>query len=261
MKLFKAKKDKKKKLSMLAALCFLTALALLLSNGAVTLAKYIISAQKEGTAVAKPFYFSSDKLDETAPYYQLDSGTNGTVTVKFQLRNYIDKLRCTDSGFSCTYQITADDGTVIPTADGSAAENPGSVDFTGGGPEVKEISFPVDASYFSEGKKITVTARTTSPYKKVIQAEFGFSAGQAQLQYSVSEKNGAVVLEVGGAEGSLTVTWPEDLVPDRSNQMLQGAGNASVTFAAESSTRYAFTFLKTDASKTYSESDFQVSSS
>lgn len=260
MKLLKAGTDKKKKLSMLATLCFLTALALLLSNGAVTLAKYIISVQKESTAVAKPFYFSSDKLDETTPYYQLDSRKSGTVTVKFQLRNYIDKLRCTDSNFSCTYQITAEDGTVIPAAEGSG-ENPAAVTFTGGRQDAKDISFPVDASYFSDGRKVTVTARTTSPYEKVIKAEFGFSKGQAQLQYSVSEKSDAVVLEIGGADGPLTVTWPDTLVPDRSNPMLQGAGNTDVTFTAESSTRYAFTFMKTDPSKTYHERDFQVQAS
>ncbi len=261
MKLFKTDKTKKKKLSMLATLCILTALALLLSNGAVTLAKYIISTQKESTAVAKPFYFSSDKLDETTPYYQLDTRRSGAVTVKFQLRNYIDKLRCTDSGFSCTYQITADDGTVIPPSGGSTADNPGTVTFTGGSQDPKDISFPVDASYFADGRKVTVTASTTSPYDKTIQAEFGFAKGQAQLQYSVSEKSGAVVLEVGGAEGSLTVAWPENLIPDRSNPMLQGAGDRSVTFTAESSTRYAFTFMKADPSKTYSENDFQVSAS
>lgn len=249
---------KEKRISSLAVFLLLTLLASLLSSAGVTLAKYVTARQDSGAVVAKPFYFSSDKLDADAPYYQLDSTGGSTVTVTFQLRNYVDQYRCEDSNFSCTYQVASEDGTVIPSTGGSAAENPGTVSFTGGTPDAKEISFPVDSSYFTGGKKVIVTASTAVPYAKTISAEFGFARGQAQLQYSVSQRNDAVVLEIGGAEGPVTVVWPQELIPDRSNPMLQGADATSITFTAESSTRYAFTFLKSDITKNYDADSFQI---
>lgn len=241
-----------KKLSPLVALCILTALALLLSGGAVTLAKYIMETRREGAAVAKPFYFSSDKLQEDGPYYQTDSVGGDQVKISFQLRNYVDKLRCTDTNFSCSYAVT--------TASGEELFS-GTKSFSGGSPKDEQVEVTVDSSYFANGSEVTVTAATKTPdapYDKTISARFGFAKGGAQLQYSVTRQDRAVVLEIGGAEGNVTVAWPNTLTPDKSNSMLDGAEGNSVTFAAESSTRYAFTFLMTNDALTYDKEDFTV---
>lgn len=238
------------KKSFLATLCVLTVLALLLSGGAYTLARYIQETRKDGLAVAKPFYFSSDKLEEEPQYYQLDSTGGTSVEIQFQLRNYVDKLRCTDENFSCQYQVTAEDGTVLDS---------GTRSFTGGTQKDEQISVTADSTYFAGDKRVTVTASTQSPYQKTISAQFGFAKGQEQLQWSVSQQGGAMVLEIGGGAGnSVTVSWPDTLVPDRSNSVLAGADATSVTFQIESGVRYALAFLKTDPTISYTKKDFTI---
>ncbi len=250
MKLLNRTGKNRKKSSLLAALCFFTALALLLSGGAVTLARYIQETQRDGLAVAKPFYFSSDKLEEEPQYYQLDSTGGTSVEIRFQLRNYVDKLRCTDVNFSCEYKVTAEDGTVLDS---------GTRSFTGGAQKDEQISLTADSAYFAGDKRVTVTASTQSPYQKTISAQFGFAKGQEQLQWSVSQQGGAMVLEIGGGAGnSVTVSWPDTLVPDRSNSVLAGADATSVTFQIESGVRYALAFLKTDPTISYTEKDFTI---
>lgn len=247
----KGKDIKRKRYSLLASLCLLTALALLLSGGAVTLARYVMDKQTQGTAVAKPFYFSSDKLAEESPYYQLDS-TGGEVQLTFELRNYIDELRCTDSDFSCRYQVFSDTGEELAAGERSFSANV---------QKAESVSVAVDPAYFSGGREVTVSASTTAPYRESISGRFGFSKGQNQLQYSVSQQGNAVVVEISGGSGNVSLSWPEGLVPDRSNPLLEGAGPSSTTFQAESGIRYAVTFLKTDAARNYSKSDFILAGS
>lgn len=241
----------KKKTSLLTALVILAALALLFSGGAVTLAKYIASRSSEVAAVARPFYFTSDKLEEGGAYYQLDSVTGDSVKINFQLLNYVDDFRCTDVDFTCNYTVTTDAGTTLAT---------GSRSFTGGTPTAEgPVSLDVDALNFEDGRNVTVTATVEQPYKKTISAKFGFAMGQQQLSSKVTEQEEAVVLELGGGDGgSVTVGWPATLIPDRSNPTLSGAAANSVTFTAESGVRYAFTFLKSDAALHYSETDFTI---
>lgn len=236
-------------ISPLAALGILAALALLISAGSITLAKYISVWNKTDAAIAKPFYFCSDKLGLENPYYQLTSTGEDTVQVSFTLQNYVDDLRCTPVDFACDYAVRDSDGVLL------TAENAqGQVSFTANSAHSETVTLSVDASLLSGGKSITATATTTeeSPYQKTISARFGFSMGAGQITGELTQEDNAVVLSIeGGAGESVTVNWPNSLAPDRTGSVLSAASGESVTFSAESGISYALAFLKTDPGKTY----------
>lgn len=248
---------KKKRISVLAALCFVTVLALLLSTAGVTLAKYIAESGGDGAAVAKPFYFSSDKLAEDMPYYQIDEPDGEeTVTVSFTLSNFVDKLRRTEGTVRYTYRA-------VSGAEPSAAPitgTEGTGEFQGTGFETApEIVLNLKRADFDADGVVTVVASATSPYEKTISAQFGFTARQHLLQWVVTEQDNAMVLELAGGDGrNVTVSWPDTLSPDLSNSVFEGAASGTVTFAAEAGARYALTFFKSDPEGVYTEADFSV---
>lgn len=251
----KKRKDGKsnQKLPAPLLLLLLTVLALLLSTAGFTLARYVTETASHTAAVAKPFYFSSDKLTEASPYYSLEalSEDETSVAIHMTVQNFVDSLRCTDSDFAYSLTVTSDSGAVLNTQTGT---------FTKDVPETDEIALEVERSYFDNDRIVTVTASTQSPYRKTISARFGFSERHSDLQTSVSEDGNAVTLLLGGGNGqTLSVVWPADLVPDISNPVLAGAaGKTAVTFSAESGVSYALVFFKTDGTKSYSADSFQI---
>lgn len=263
----KAKGNRRK--NALAALCFATALVLLLSSAGATLAKYLRKDQGSGLAVAAPFYFVSDKLGEpdssgNYPYVQIsDPGEGGSAVVEFDLSNYVDKLRRT--GGEISYTITAVAGSV-PAAEVSGGQ---AVSWTGteasgtlaaGGDNTASVSMSIPRESFGSAQTVTVTAASSEPYARTIGAQFGFTPQQRELQWAFTDKGSAVVLEIAGGSGkNVTVTWPATLSPDLSNDAFRSAVQGSTTFLAEPGVRYALTFLKTDPTKhDYTVKDFGV---
>ena len=251
---------RKKVTSMLATVCFLTALALLLSTAGVTLAKYISQQKSSGAAVAKPFYFSSDKLGEELPYYQIDEpAEGGNAEITFTLSNFIDRLRRTEGALHYTYQAVSGSGPEGTAIAGTAGQG----DFAGTDFETTpEIVLTLDPAAFEQDGTVTVIATATSPYKKTIGARFGFASEESEVQYAVSTQGDAVILELSGGDGGgITVAWPSELTPDLTNTVFQGASANSVTFVPETGKRYALTFLMTEHGKEYTAQDFTVTQS
>lgn len=255
MKIRGKKPDKKR--SLLAVLLFFALLALLLSTTGVTLAKYVSQRHSSGAAVAKPFYFSSDKLAEDTPYYQIDEPAEGeTVEVAFTLSNFVDRLRRTDTSIHYTYRAEDASGAVVPGTQGEGDLAAGDFETT------PQIVLELGHAAFGDGGAVTVVAESTSPYQTVISAKFGFVPVQEQLQVSVGEQGDAVVMELAGGDGgNVTVSWPDSLSPDLSNTVFEGAVPGSVTFAAKSGARYALTFFKSDPAAEYTAADFQITHS
>lgn len=246
---------------MLAALLFVTALALLLSTAGVTLAKYISSRQNTGAAVAKPFYFSSDKLAEDLPHYRIDPpGSGTTVTLTFTLSNYVDDLRRTEETIAYTYKAVSGtdvSAAAIQDASGNTAQGQGELKASDVSP--KTITLEVPLSAFNGDGVVTVAATATSPYEKTIGAQFGFTALENVVQYTAQTTGNAVVLELSGGSGeNVSVTWPQGLVPDTTNPIFLGYSGHTVTFVPESGKRYALTFLKENPGTDFQKEDFSV---
>lgn len=254
----KKEKASKKVMSIAAALCFTMALVLLLTSMGATLAKYIKEDKSSGTAAAAPFYFTSDKLKETAPYYQIGAaGEDGMVKITFTLSNFVDDLRST--GKEIRYNLrTLSGGTEIPvTLELSGGGSKGTL--PGTGKITQTVTLSLRQNQFGEDGTVTVTAEATSPYEKALSATFGFSAPKSGLQWEVREEKGAVVLEISGGEGkTVSVSWPSGLVPDPADSILQNRENGVVSFHAEAGERYALVFLKENPETAYGKANFSI---
>lgn len=259
MKRYKKRHEKKRTLtSVLAALCFTMALALLLSTVGATLAKYIRKDKGNGAAAAAPFYFTSDKLSEDNPYYQINEpGSGGTVEISFTLSNFVDQLRCSTE--TIEYTCRAVSGTDISAESIANTESSGTLS---GSFQSSPVVLNLQKSDFGSEGVVTVIVQSASPYEKTISAQFGFDAQQYGLQWQVTEKGNAVVLELVGGDGSdVTVAWPDGLVPDLSNDVFQGAAVGSATFTAQPGVCYALTFLKANPADTFTKDSFTVTAS
>lgn len=254
---------KKRRLTgVLAALCFTMALALALSSIGATLAKYIGADKSTGVAVAAPFYFTSDKLREEGAFYQVpDPGEGGTVKLVFTLSNFVDDLRCTEtedksdpSKRAISYTWKAVSGSTQLAASSQPGELPAD-----GTPQSNTVEITLDRAAFQSGS-VTVTAEASAPYQKALSASFGFTLGGGELQWRVTEPEELVVLlELEGGSGqAVTVAWPSELSPDKSNDILWSAGQQDVTFTAQPGVRYALVFFKENPAASYSESSFTV---
>lgn len=254
----KGQRKKRTLTNVLAALCFTMALALLLSAAGATLAKYIRRDKGNGAAAAAPFYFTSDKLGEDNPYYQINEpGSGGTVEISFSLSNFVDQLRCSPE--TIEYTCRAVSGT---DAAAGAIANTESSGTLSGNFQTNPVVLNLQKSDFGSEGVVTVVVQSAKPYEKTISARFGFVAQQYGLQWQVSEQGNAVVLELAGGDGSdVTVAWPDGLVPDLSNDVFQGAVVGSATFTAEPGVCYALTFLKADAADTFTKDSFTVTAS
>ncbi len=247
------RKQEKKKTSMLATLCILTALAFVLSTGAASLARYAMERHSDGTAVAAPFYFTSDLLGEEPPHTQLAPPESGdTVDLVFTLSNHIDDLRCSQANIS--YICDAYAGSKLVSL------SPAQGSLRGGTQTDTVVTLKVNKSSFNDGP-VTVVAKATAPYEKELRGEFSFiESGTTGIQTAVREENGAVVLELAGSCELAAVTWPAGLIPDPSCEYLSNASagdtSANIFYAPEE--RCALTFLKTDPNSTYQKSDFTV---
>lgn len=243
---------KQKKSTVLVTLVLLTALAFVLSTGAVSLARFVAEHDRDGTAVAAPFYFVSDTLSEDCPYTQLALPQGETVEFSVTLYNHVDSLRCSDREIQYDYTLTASDGTVLD-------ENKNGK-LPGGKEENQTLQFTVNRSVLEAGA-VTLRVVSTAPYETELSGQFGLEerddSGAAML---VREENGAVVLELMEPAGTVTVSWSSTLVPDPGcayfAEVALTATQATIT--TDGAERLALTFLKTDPNLTYTESDFTV---
>lgn len=246
----------KKMTTVLAALCFAMALALLLSAVGGTLAKYITSDRGNSAAVAAPFYFTSDKLSEDLPYYQVSEATRGeSAEITFTISNFIDDLRCTSEAIDYKYWLVRGsglDGESIATSEVSGTLS--------GEFKTEEIKMIVSDDNFDENGVVTVVVETSKPYSKVIGARFGYAEQHYNMRWSVEDSGSAVVLNIsGGSGGTVTVAWPSGLTPDRTGSILSGSGSGSVSFTAQPGVSYALTFLKANSADSYSTASFNIS--
>lgn len=261
------RKTEKKKSSLLATLCIITALAVVLSTGAVSLARYVAERRVEDVAAAAPFYFVSDRLssDEPLPYTQLAPSTSeDKAEIVFTVKNHIDELRRSEEdilyscdvkadGQSVPYTVTVDEGTVTDN----------KITLKGGQGPDQTVTLEVSKNLLGSGP-VTVTVTTSSPYEKKISGTFGFAEGDAAgLQTALRGENGALVLEVirDVAEGqAVKITWPEGLTPDPGSVYLADADTSSRTVRVEGPLqgRFSVNFLKTGPDQSYEKSQFSV---
>lgn len=211
-------------------------------------ARYVHQESQKEAPVAEQFYFTSDLLSEDGKEYTLASNI---TQVTFELRNYEDKLRSSDSNIEYTYSVKKD-GIEKETASGTISKS-----VNGGNQEQIAISDLSAGTY-------TVTATAKKPFHKVLKGTFKIPKESEDLNYTINDsaQSAYVTLQIAADafEGKVKIQWPAGLIPDSTQEIFKDTKNVendeyaagNVTMDVKKYTSYTCRFFKKDISKDYS---------
>lgn len=169
---------KKKKITV-TVISAVSALVIILCL-APSIAKYIMTQNRQSKLDSDYFYFSSDYLkpDET-PVYEIFGSS-----VTFELRNYADSIRI--NGTDITYEATSTAGTIGASTGTLTGGIRGSADLT--------LSYSFSGDELQ--KEITVSVVGTGDYTQTLQAKFIFIRPTSTLKYEIKDSAGSNYAEL-----------------------------------------------------------------
>ena len=204
-----------------------------------TLAKYFMEKNKKVPIAAKNFYFESDLLAVSGgalPQYTLQAGVNN---ISFCLKNYPDELRSSEVDIAYTVVLKKED-----------AEKETKTGTIVAGRNDVPISF-ADL----EAGTYTVTATATKPYTQTLQARFTIVNTDYDLSCIVSDAAGSPNLKVTVTttdySGPIEVSWPDGVLPDNTDELLENAQGNNYTIQVNEQSEYTFQFFKTNPNADY----------
>lgn len=177
------KKNKLKKLHLRQILIFF--IIILLGIGGATLAKYIIEEFHGYYLNSKHFYFTSNRLKEDNPLYQINNWSGvGSFNISFDLLSQKNSLVYTDYDipYEVTYTCPAD---VICSVD-----KPTGTVYSASTTHSDTITISVNpqrAYVENERLVVHVAANSTSPYVKTITADFEYVVGKQGITYQIDD--------------------------------------------------------------------------
>ena len=219
----------------------LLVLLVLLAGG--SLARYFTSRDAEGAVRTKRFYFTSDFLDGT-----VHTMNPGIQEVTFTVGNHADELRFSE--MMVNYTCTVKKGGTSETVFVASGELPGngisddSVTFSLTALGLPFGTYDIEVSASGGG----VDGIPNSGYRKTLAASVVFS--EEQVLYKYLENMGThVVLTVWakGFRGDVAIRYPDGLVPDNTDPVMQAAleaplgGTATFTDKTTGSVEGSFT--------------------
>lgn len=238
------------------AVVLLVAAALVAVGGISSYAAKYAHQATDGRELSSPaFYFTSDVLTEDgSKTYDLPVGT---TSISFELRNYADEVRCSDTNIDYDYKVTREDGTVVKSESKVLSNNENT-------PHSSTAIITVGS--LSAGT-YTVTAASTKPFSQQLSAKFTIAAANTDLNVSLADAansaTATLTVSTQDYEGNFTVSWPADVIPDQTQTEFTNVntGNSSgsysagtVTIAAKKFSTYTFRFFKTDPSQKFDTS-------
>lgn len=238
---------------------WLLLLLVLLTTGGIgtAVAKFMQSSTGQAFVKAPEFYFTSDLLSAENPHYVLNSAVDH---VTFTLRNSADALRVSE--VSIDYEVTVDNGA-------SVQYEPGATD-----PEELSNTLPEDikteVTYtlgnLKPGVTYTVTAKGDAGYTQTLWATFTVSDKDENVHKHLEvSRDGYMILTVWthNVSGTLSVSFPDDLIPDNTNVDMGSVYNkdgGAASFTVDSFGKYSsqtYRFFYNDG--TYDARNFTVS--
>ena len=269
------------------------------------LARYIKQSQTGNSQItSENFYFTTNLLGDTKmvsedgqtkdQYAFGAKSTEGTwylygasehnVTVNVQ--NYFDKLRVTpkDIQYTGTISVKNKNGETISASGTFPKLKKGNDAFTSGtlktGTEGTSdeltLAIPKNSEWdYEDGTVVTLTLKSTSPYKKTLTMKFVLYATDTNLKYRVEDSAGspyAELIMMTNVDGSSGVqpylTWDDGLKIDNTNPLTfsyasgtftqqQGMTdrNMQVSEKLKTGRSESIYFFKKDTSKNYSQSE------
>lgn len=211
-------------------------------------AKYVHQESEKKAPIAEKFYFTSDYLSQDGKTYTLASNTK---QLEFELRNYQDDLRSSDSDIKYTYVVKRD-GTQVQTDTGTIPKK------TDSGNKVQITINDLTAG------KYTVTATAESPFQKTLSAVFTVPKESQDLEYKVSDSQqsayASLQISTDAYDGAIKIQWPAGLIPDSTQKIFENTKNlqngkyaaGDIKVQVKKYTAYTYRFFKEDIDKDYS---------
>ncbi len=218
--------NKKHRIILIAALVILV-----LGSTVGVLAKYRSEQVKQAEMIAADFHFSSNYLEESKPTYSVSDWNDGLT---IDLYNYEKENPALVSALDVGYTVTvnSDQFEVIDNGNGT---------LTAGSSQTAAVTIrPVAGAAVTE-TKITVTVNTT-PYNEGLSATFEL-VGKQQPTWDIQNNGTHYTVRVysNHYSGNVTLKWTEGLIPDATNDIVQGWTNG--TFQVEPFHTYEIIFF------------------
>jgi len=170
-----------------------------------TLSKFISKKFHEFYLNSKHFYFYSNRLKDDNPLYQLNNWSGvGNFDIEFDLTS--EKNRYTYAEYDISYTVSANCPSTVTC---SLSETGGTIYSTNTNHSNSIVLHVVPNRVFVEGEtlSISVTASSTSPYNKTIQARYEYVVGKSGVTYEIEDETGReyIVLKMTNAVSYCTV--------------------------------------------------------
>lgn len=177
------KKNNLKKMHLRQILIFL--IIILLGIGGATLAKYIIEEFHGYYLNSKHFYFTSNRLKEDNPLYQINNWSGvGSFNISFDLLSEKNSLVYTD--YDIPYEVTY----TCPTDVICSVDKPTGTVYSASITHSDTITISVNpqrAYVENERLVVHIVAKSTSPYVKTLTADFEYVVGKQGITYQIDD--------------------------------------------------------------------------
>jgi hypothetical protein len=173
--------------------------------GAYTLGRYAVKEYHDYYLNSKNFYFSSNRLTEKEPLYQINNWSGiGSFDISFDLLSMKNNLVYTDYDISYKVWFECPNDVICSTSDEEGIIYSSSVNHS----STVTINVNPQREYNEEESMIIkVYASSTSPYVKTISAQFEYIVGKKGLTYEIDDETNRayLVFKVTNANNSCTV--------------------------------------------------------
>jgi len=177
------KKKKKQKLHL--KIIIMIMLIPILSVGVFTFSKYIIEEFHSYFLNSQHFYFTSNRLKEDNPTYQVNNWSGvGSFTIKFNLLSSKNSYVYSDFDIPYTVTVTKPNDVQISIDKPTGIIRKNSAEHS----DTVEITVYPSRSYIeNETLTISVKAKSTSPYEKEISADFVYVVGKQGVTFAIED--------------------------------------------------------------------------
>lgn len=198
-------KKKKKKENIFLKIIVLVVLIILISYGGATLAKYVIEEFHGYYLNSKHFYFTSNRLKENNPLYQVNNWSGvGSFNISFDLLSEKNSLVYADYDIPYTVSFTCPNDVIC------SVDKPSGTIYRASSTHSDTVTLSVNpqrAYLENEHLIIHISASSTSPYEKTITADFEYVVGKQGVTYEIEDvaNQAYMILKVTNAINFCTV--------------------------------------------------------
>lgn len=165
-------------------LLFNTIVLIIMLPISLTLSRFVNKLTTNYYLETQKFYFYSDKLTEDNATYTLENWSGvENLSMDIQLESRKNQYEVAESDISYVISYTCEEGVIC-----SISQESGTIYSSSNVDSVTLNLVPTRNFEDGESTKITVTAKSTSPYTKTIKATFIVKVGKKGLSYEIKDE-------------------------------------------------------------------------